>query len=230
MPTLSPWNDCGLPSSPTTIAPCCASGGSRLRTISVSTGHLAHEPLGHRAELAVAHRAESEGAHDHQVVVLALDVVDQRLVVLAVHHPGLERQPGGLGLLPHHLEVRVGDELEAHRDQRVVDLSLALELVLVPVLLGQRVLHLLEAVVVEPRRVDVTARQRRAEGPAQLHGQVDGAVGVVRVVDRHVDLPEHESLLRRHRGRRRGHLSSNSTAISPFAGTVTSWVSTRGAS
>jgi hypothetical protein len=156
--------------------------------------HAAHEPLGHRAQLAVPHRTEAEGAHDDQVVVLALDVLDQRLVVLAVHHPGLEREPGGLGLLPHHLEVRVGDQLQAHRDQRVVNLPLALELVLVPVLLGQRVLHLLEPVVVEPRRVDVAAGQGRAEGAAELHGQVDGAVGVVRVVDRHVDLPEHEGL------------------------------------
>jgi hypothetical protein len=78
---------------------------------------LAHEPLGHRAELAIAHRAEPEGAHDDEVVVLALDVLDQGLVVLAVHHSRLVREPGGLRLLPHHLEVRVGDQLEAHRDQ-----------------------------------------------------------------------------------------------------------------
>ena len=190
-------------------------------------GHLPDEALGHRAELAVPHRAEPEGAHDDEVVVLALDVLDQRLVVLAVHHARLEREPGGLGLLPHDLEVGVGDQLEAHRDQRVVDLPLALELVLVPVLLGQRVLHLLEPVVVEPRRVDVAASQGRPEGPPELHGQVDGAVGVVRVVDRHIDLPEHEGLLARHRERRRGHVSSHSTATRSRDGTVTAWMRTR---
>ena len=172
--------------------------------------HLAHEPLGHGAELAVADGAEPEGAHDDEVVVLALHVLDQGLVVLAVHHPRLEREPGRLRLLPHHLEVRVRDQLEAHRDEGVVDLPLALQLVLVPVLLGQRVLHLLEAVVVKPRRVDVAAGQGRAEGSPELHGQVDGAVGVVRVVDRHVDLPEHGGLP----WGRRGHVSSNSTTTS----------------
>ena len=171
---------------------------------------LAHEPLGHGAELAVADGTEPEGAHDDEIVVLALHVLDQGLVVLAVHHPRLEREPGGLRLLPHHLEVRVRDQLEAHRDQRVVDLPLALQLVLVPVLLGQRVLHLLEAVVVKPRRVDVATGQGRAEGSPELHGQVDGAVGVVRVVDRHVDLLEHGGLP----WGRRGHVSSNSTATS----------------
>src|SRR5262249_57882984 len=86
------------------------------------------------------------------------------------------------------------------------------------------------------RRVDVAAGQGRAPGPSELHGQVDGAVGVVRVIDRHVDLPEHGGLLAGHFGRHRDHRSSKSGArlpcstpssattvpVTPFVGPTTS--------
>src|SRR5207249_11984650 len=64
----------------------------------------------------------------------------------------VEGEAGLLGFPAHDVEIGIGDELQPHRDQRVVDLALALELVLVLVLLGKRVLHLLEAVVVQPDR------------------------------------------------------------------------------
>jgi len=154
--------------------------------------HAANEPLGDRADLAVLHRAHAEGAHDDQVVVGREAVLDQDLVVLAVDHLGLEVEPGLGGLLRHHVQIRLGDELQAHRDQRVVDLPLALELVLVLVLLGQRVLHLLEPVVMQPRRVHVHAREPGAARPAQLDRQLDRAVRAVRVVYRYADVLEHD--------------------------------------
>jgi hypothetical protein len=77
------------------------------------------------------------------------------------------------------LEIAVGDELEAHRDQAVVDLPLALQFHLVDVLLGQGVFHLPEAIVVQLCRVDVAADQLRRERLAQLERAGNSAVGVV---------------------------------------------------
>src|SRR2546422_158648 len=172
----------------------------------------ADEALGDGAELAVLHGAHAEGAHDDQVIVGGEAVLDEHLVVLAVDHLALEGEPRGLGAPGHDVEVGIGDELQAHGDQRVVDLPLALELVLVLVLIRQRVLHLLEPVVMEPRRVHVDAGQPGAARPAQLDGQVDRPVRIVRVVHRNADVLEHGPSLsqleldRRHRPGRDRHL------------------------
>src|SRR5436190_23605375 len=56
---------------------------------------------------------------------------------------------------------------------------------------SERVLHLLEPVVVQPRGVDVGAGQPRAERLAQLHREVDRAVAVLRVVHRYIDVLVH---------------------------------------
>ena len=114
--------------------------------------------------------------------------------MLPVHHPRLELEARLLALLRHAVEIAVGDELEAHRDQAVVDLPLALELHLVDVLLGQGVLHLPEAIVVQLRGVDVAADQFRGERLPQRERAGDGAVGVVRVIDRNVNALVHCSL------------------------------------
>src|SRR6476620_7659144 len=81
--------------------------------------------------------------------------------MLAVHHPRLEGEARFPTDARHAVEIAVRDELEAHRDQAVVDLPLPLELHFVDVLLRQRVLHLPEAVVVQFRRVDMAADQLR---------------------------------------------------------------------
>ena len=99
--------------------------------------------------------------------------------MLPVHHPRLELEARLAAAARHAIEVAVGDQLEAHRDEAVVDLPLALQLHLVDVLLGQGVLHLPEAIVVQLRRVDVAADQFRGVRLAQSEGAGDGAVGVV---------------------------------------------------
>src|SRR6185295_1653917 len=86
----------------------------------------------------------------------------------------------------------LGDQLEAETDQAVVDLALALELDLVQVLLGQRVLHLLETVVVHAGGVDVAAHEGGAERLAERDAVRDRPVREVGVVDRDVDLAIHE--------------------------------------
>ena len=99
--------------------------------------------------------------------------------MLPVHHPRLEREARLTAETRHAIEIAVGDELEAHRDEAVVDFALALQFHLVDVLLGQGVLHLPEAIVVQLGRVDVAADEFRGERLAQRDAAGDGAVGVV---------------------------------------------------
>ena len=99
--------------------------------------------------------------------------------MLPVHHPRLELDARLLALPRHAIEIAVGDELEAHRDQAVVDLPLALQFHLVDVLLGQGVLHLPEAIVVQLCRVDMAADQLRRVRLPQRQAARDSAVGVV---------------------------------------------------
>ena len=91
--------------------------------------------------------------------------------MLPVHHPRLERKARLPTEARHAIEIAVGDELEAHRDEAVVDLPLALELHLVDVLLGQGVLHLPEAIVVQLCRVDMAADQFRRDTPCPARGR-----------------------------------------------------------
>ena len=66
---------------------------------------------------------------------------------------GVKLELGGFGTgLAHVFQVAIRNQLEAHQDQTVVDLALAVELGLFEVLLGQRELHLLETVVVHSER------------------------------------------------------------------------------
>ena len=111
--------------------------------------------------------------------------------MLPVHHPRLELEARLPAEARHAIEIAVGDELEAHRDEAVVDLPLALQFHLVDVLLGQGVLHLPEAIVVQFCRVDMAADQFRRVRLAQREGARDGAVGVVRVIDGNVDALVH---------------------------------------
>jgi hypothetical protein len=99
--------------------------------------------------------------------------------MLPVHHPGLELQARFSAEARHAVEIAVGDELEAHRDEAVVDLPLPLQFHFVDVFLGQRVLHLSEAIVVQLGRVNVAADQLRGVCLAQPEGTGDGTVGVV---------------------------------------------------
>src|SRR6476659_5332579 len=118
--------------------------------------------------------------------------------MLPVHHPWFELEVRLATDARHAVEIAVGDELEAHRDEAVVDLPLALQFDLVDVLLRQGVLHLPESVVVEFGRVDMAADQLSGERLAQRDGAGDGAVGVVRVIDGNVDALVHRSSF--HRG------------------------------
>ena len=99
--------------------------------------------------------------------------------MLPVHHPRLELEVRLATEARHAIEIAVGDELEAHRDEAVVDLPLPLQFHLVDVLLRQGVLHLPEAIVVQLCRVDMAADQFCRERLAQRHAARDSAVGVI---------------------------------------------------
>jgi hypothetical protein len=155
---------------------------------------LAGDTFAHRADHAVLRTADPQGTDDDEVVRRAGEVLQNLGVVLSIHHPRLELETGIPAQARHAIEVTVGDELEAHRDQAVVDLALPLELHFVDVLLGQRVLHLPEAVVVQLCRVDVAADQLRGIRLAQIDRAGNRAVGVVGVVDGNVNALIHLGL------------------------------------
>ena len=140
---------------------------------------LTGDTFADRADHAVPRASDPEGANHDEVVLGADQILEDLDVVLAVHHPRLE----GKALLPaaarHAVEIAVRDELEAHRDEAVVDLSLALQFHFVDVLLGQGVLDLPEAIVVQFCRVDVAADQLGRVRLAQSNGAGDSAIGVV---------------------------------------------------
>ena len=152
-------------------------------------GHVLHHPdvavglagdaLANGADHAVARAPDPQRADHDQIVRRAVEILEDLGVMLPVHHPRFELEARLLAEARHAIEIAVGDELEAHRDEAVVDLPLALEFHLVDVLLGQRVLHLPEAIVVQLGRVDVAADEFCGERLAQRDGAGDGAVGVV---------------------------------------------------
>ena len=154
----------------------------------------AHDSVGHAPHHAVLDRAHSQRPHQDEVVVRIGDVVDQALPVLAVEGLVLEGKAGPIAGSLHHVEVGVGDQLKSAGDQRVMNLPLAFELLLVLVLLGERVLHLLEAHVVHAGGIDVAADQPGSEATSQRDGHLDRRIGMVRVVEGHIDLLVHQEL------------------------------------
>ena len=75
-----------------------------------------------------------------------------------------------------------------------MDFALPLELLLVLVLLGERVLHLLEAHVVHAGGIDVGADKPGIGRAGETNGYLDGGVGVVRIIKGDVDLFVHRQL------------------------------------
>ena len=140
---------------------------------------LAGDALADRADHAVAGAPDPQRADHDEIVLRAVEILEDLGVMLSVHHPRLELEVRFFAQARHAIEIAVGDELEAHRDEAVVDLPLALQFHLVDVLLGQGVFHLPEAIVVQLGRVDMAADQFRGELLAQRKGAGDGAVGVV---------------------------------------------------
>jgi hypothetical protein len=140
---------------------------------------LASDAFADRADHAVAGAPDPEGADDDQVVRRAVEILEDLGVMLPVHHPRFELEARLSAEARHAIEVAVGDELQAHRDEAVVDLALPFELHLVDVFLGQGVLHLPEAIVVQLGGVDMAADQFRGERLAQRERAGNGAVGMV---------------------------------------------------
>src|SRR5262245_47746019 len=179
-------------------------------------GHVLDDPdvaigpvgdtLADRADHAVAGPPDSESADHDEIVLRAGEILEYLDVMFPVHHPRLELEALLPGDTRHAIEIAVGDELQAHRDEAVVDLPLALQLHFVDVLLGQGVLHLPEAVVVQACRVDMAADQFCRERLAQRDGAGDGAVGVVGIIDGNVDALVH----------RRGLTWWRPVAVSPY--------------
>ena len=149
--------------------------------------HATKHALGVAADHAVLHRADTQGAHDHQVVGIGIDVFGQHLPVPAFERTTLDRQVVFRAFLIDVVEVGVGDDLEPTGNQRIVDLALPVEFFFIVVLFGQACFHLFEALVMHFGRIDVAAHDLRAEGFGEVNTDVDGCIGMVGVIDRDID-------------------------------------------
>ena len=142
------------------------------RTISVSVRMRRSDPSSDAAEAGVLDRTGAERAHDHEVRTDLIDVGDQLFPVAPIARSSFERDLALEAPVAHHVRIALADQLEAGGDQRVVDASLAQQLRLVLVLVRERVLHLLEAVVVHARRIDVHADARGEKASASSSATV----------------------------------------------------------
>ena len=97
---------------------------------------LAGDAFADRADHTVPRAPDPQGADDDQIVLRTCEVLEDFGVVLPVHHPRLELETRLLAEARHAIEIAVGDELQAHRDEAVVEFPLAFQLHLVDVLLG----------------------------------------------------------------------------------------------
>ena len=73
--------------------------------------------LGVTANHAVLHCTDAQGAHDHQVVRIGIDVLGQHLPVPAFERTTLDRQVVFRAFLIDVVEVGVGDDLKPTGDQ-----------------------------------------------------------------------------------------------------------------
>ena len=153
----------------------------------VGIPYATEHALGVAADHAVLHRADAQGAHDHEVVGIGIDVFGQHLPVPAFERATLDRQVVFRAFLIDVVEVGVGDDLESAGNQRIVDLALPVEFFFIVVFFGQARFHLLEALVMHFGRIDVAAHDLRAEGFGEVNADVDGRVGMVGVIDRDID-------------------------------------------
>src|ERR687898_762996 len=157
----------------------------------VSLLEPAHDALGNGTEYRVLDGGHAHRAHNDEVEIILVDVLDDDLEVLAFEGAPHELDVVLLAERLEHVDVGVGDDLESLGDELVVDLALALHLVLVAELLGEPALHLTEAYVVHLGGVGVATRDPSPEGARHVDADDARLVGVVRVVYRDVDLFVH---------------------------------------
>src|SRR5215216_1004646 len=150
-----------------------------------------HDALGDGSEHRIFYGGHAHRAHDDEVVVARVHVLDDDLEVLAFEGATHQLDVVFFTERFQHVYIRVGDYLEALGDELVVDLALPLHLVLVAELLGQPALHLPEAHVVHLRGVGVAAGDPATELARHVHPDDARLIGVVRVVYRDVNLFVH---------------------------------------
>ena len=153
----------------------------------VRVADAADHALGIAADHAVFHRADAQRAHDDQIVGVRIDIFDEHFPIAPFEGFAFDREVGLVALLVDVVEVGVRDDLESSRDQRVVDLPLAVQFLFIVIFLRQSRFHLLEALVVHLRRVDVAADNLGAEGFRELDAHVDRCIGMVGIIDRDID-------------------------------------------
>ena len=86
--------------------------------------HTPRHTLADTADQAILHRPNAQSAHDDQVIVTLRNIVRQDFIVLAIERLAFIGQPGLLAACLQHIKVRIRDQLQAHRDQRIMNFPL----------------------------------------------------------------------------------------------------------
>ncbi len=77
--------------------------------------------------------------------------------------------------------------MEAARDQRIMDLTLAVKLRFIVILFRQTGFHLFEALVVHFRGIDMASHNFGAESFCQVDTHINCCIGMVGIIDRNID-------------------------------------------
>ena len=139
--------------------------------------------LAHATQKTILHSPHPEGPDNDEIVVIGLDVVHQWLKRAAVVRAPFKGDADFSSPSFHDIQIGIGDQLQAHGDQRVMDLPLPFQFSFVLILLGQRILHLLEAIVMHLRGIHMAADQCGAKRLGPRNPDIDTPIRVLGVID-----------------------------------------------
>ena len=123
----------------------------------VRIANPAQDPFGVAADHGIFHGAHPQRAHNGQVVGVGVDVFGQHLPIATLERPAFQGEIRLGTPLIDVVQIGIGDDLKSARDERVVNLALAVEFFFVVIFLGQARFHLLEPLVVHLGGIDVAA-------------------------------------------------------------------------
>ncbi len=120
----------------------------------------ARHAAAYTAQAAALYRAEAERPHDKQVMGAGIGLLRERTVILSFQRTAPELDAEFLALGCGLVEIGVGDDGQAARDQAVMHLPLPLQFLFLAELFGQAAFHLAEAHVVQSGGIHMGAGDR----------------------------------------------------------------------
>jgi len=148
---------------------------------------MSEHTLGVAADYAILNGSDSQSPHDDEVVGVGVDVLCQHFPVTAFQRTTLHRKIRLGTFLIDIVQVGISDDLEPAGNQRVVDLALPVEFLLVVIFLRKARLHLFKPLVVHLCGIDVAAHDFGAIGFREFYADIDGCIGMVGIIDRDIN-------------------------------------------